>query len=77
MHMRLCEARGGEIILEGKRIGKDIDYPPSLGLILEVPGFLPNFSGLFNLEMLQGINYRVDKAYLKKDDGASGDSQRT
>jgi ABC-2 type transport system ATP-binding protein len=55
----------GEVLLDGKQIGKAMDYPPSLGLILEAPGFLPNFSGLFNLEMLQGINHKVDASYLR------------
>ncbi len=54
----------GIILLDGKQIGKELDYPLSLGLILETPGFLPNYSGLFNLEMLQGINHKIDKSRL-------------
>ncbi len=55
----------GEVLLDRKQIGKAMDFPPSIGLILEAPGFLPNFSGLFNLEMLQGINHKVDTSYLR------------
>lgn len=55
----------GEVLLDRKQIGKAMDFPPSIGLILEAPGFLPNFSGLFNLEMLQGINHKVDASYLR------------
>jgi ABC-2 type transport system ATP-binding protein len=55
----------GKVLLDGKQIGKVMDYPPSLGLILEAPGFLPNFSGLFNLQLLQGINNKVDVPYLR------------
>ncbi|MEF2602968.1 MAG: ATP-binding cassette domain-containing protein, partial [Christensenellales bacterium] len=31
----------GEVIVNGKRVGKDVDFPPGLGLIIETPGFLP------------------------------------
>lgn len=55
----------GEVLLDGKQLGKAMDYPPSMGLMLEAPGFLPNFSGLFNLEMLQGINHKIDVPYLR------------
>lgn len=31
----------GEVIVNGKRVGKDVDFPPGLGLIIETPGFYP------------------------------------
>ena len=49
----------GSIIVEGKRIGIDTDIPPDLGAIIEVPGFLPNYSGLQNLKFLAGINNKI------------------
>ena len=42
----------GEILVDGKRIGRDVDFPESLGLIIETPGFLPQLSGMKNLEIL-------------------------
>lgn len=38
-----------------KKIGKDIDFPESMGAIIEAPGFLPYQSGIKNLEYLAGI----------------------
>ena len=45
----------GEIEVNGKKIGKDIDFPESMGAIIEAPGFLPYQSGIKNLEYLAGI----------------------
>lgn len=50
---------GGKVIVEGKRIGRDRDFPESIGIIIEAPGFLPQFSGLKNLEMLASIRGKL------------------
>ena len=49
----------GEVIVNGKRVGKDVDFPPGLGLIIETPGFLPNVTGLKNLEILASLNKKI------------------
>lgn len=51
----------GEIMVSGKRIGKDIDIPKNIGLIIETPGFLPNFSGFSNLWQLAKIRSKISK----------------
>lgn len=60
----------GEITVSGKRIGKDIDIPKNIGLIIETPGFLPNFSGFSNLWQLAKIRGKIGKdevrAVIKK-----------
>jgi len=43
----------------GKRVGRDVDFPPDLGLIIEAPGFLPQLSGIKNLEILAALNKRI------------------
>ena len=45
----------GEVVVGGKQIGKDCDFPPSFGLIIESPGFLPNLSGFKNLKLLASL----------------------
>lgn len=50
----------GSVIVEGKRIGRDRDFPESIGVIIEAPGFLPQFSGLKNLEILASIKKNID-----------------
>lgn len=51
----------GEITVSGKRLGKDIDIPKNIGLIIETPGFLPNFSGFGNLWQLAKIRGKISK----------------
>lgn len=51
----------GEIVVSGKRLGKDIDIPKNIGLIIETPGFLPNFSGFSNLWQLAKIRGKISK----------------
>ncbi|MGN0670934.1 MAG: ATP-binding cassette domain-containing protein [Oscillospiraceae bacterium] len=51
----------GEITVSGKRIGRDIDIPKNIGLIIETPGFLPNFSGFSNLWQLAKIRGKIGK----------------
>lgn len=51
----------GEITVSGKRVGRDIDIPKNIGLIIEMPGFLPNFSGFSNLWQLAKIRGKICK----------------
>lgn len=49
----------GKVIVNGKRVGKDVDFPSDLGLIIETPGFLPQMSGARNLEILASLNRKI------------------
>ncbi|MBE6869790.1 MAG: ATP-binding cassette domain-containing protein [Ruminococcus albus] len=51
----------GEITVDGKRVGKDIDFPKNMGIIIETPGFIPYYSGYKNLKLLAGLNNRIGK----------------
>lgn len=51
----------GEIRVNGKRIGKDLDFPESLGAIIETPGFLNQLTGRKNLEILADLRRRIGK----------------
>lgn len=50
----------GTIRVGRKVIGRDIETPPRLGAIIEVPGFLPNYSGFLNLKLLADIRGRIE-----------------
>ncbi|HBI86028.1 MAG TPA: multidrug ABC transporter ATP-binding protein [Ruminococcus sp.] len=54
----------GEITVGGRRIGKDCDFPESLGLIIETPGFLPNMSGYRNLRTLAALRGRIGRGEI-------------
>lgn len=49
----------GKVIVNGKQIGKDVDFPEDLGVIIETPGFLPNLTGLKNLEILASLKNKI------------------
>lgn len=49
----------GTIVVDGKQVGKDVDFPKDLGLMIETPGFVPYYSGLKNLQLLAAINRKV------------------
>lgn len=57
----LTDYTGGEITVLGKKIGKDVEIPDSIGVIIEVPGFLPNLSGYKNLKYLADIKGKIGK----------------
>lgn len=51
----------GMITVDGKQIGKDTDVPDSVGIIIEAPGFLPNYSAYNNLKFLAMIKQKIKK----------------
>ena len=50
---------GGRVLVDGKQIGKDVDIPKDLGLIIENPGFLPNYSAFRNLKFLAMLQKKI------------------
>ena len=56
----------GHVLINDQQIGSDIEFPPSMGLMLETPGFLPQFSGRFNLSMLYAIRNKPDRQIIRK-----------
>lgn len=56
----------GTIIVADKQIGKDRDFPDSIGIIIETPGFIPYYSGYKNLKLLADLNKKIDKEQIKK-----------
>lgn len=49
----------GSIEVDGKRVGVDVDSPPSIGLLIENPGFIDGFSGFDNLWLLAQLTGRI------------------
>ncbi len=54
----------GSIELDGKTIGTDIEMLPSVGAIIETPGFLPNLSGYDNLKYLASLRHLISDAQI-------------
>ena len=51
----------GNIIIDGKTIGKDVDFPENLGMIIENPGFSNWQSGFSNLYDLARYRRKIGK----------------
>ena len=56
----------GSIRVNGKYIGAEIDFPESIGVIIETPGFLTNLSGMRNLEILAGLKGKITKEEIRE-----------
>lgn len=61
----LMRLTSGSITVEGKIIGKDIDFPKNVGMIIEHPGFLPHYNGYENLKMLASYRNMIGKQEIK------------
>lgn len=55
----------GEVIVAGKRIGKDIPFPRNLGILIEYPGFIPDYTGFKNLSFLAMIQNKIGREEIK------------
>lgn len=51
----LIRTSEGSVVIDGKQLGKDMDFPPSTGILLENPAFLGGYSGYENLRLLASI----------------------
>ena len=57
---------GGRVLVNGKEVGKDMDFPDDLGIIIETPGFLPNLSGMKNLQILASLKKRAGNEVIRE-----------
>ena len=55
----------GRILVDGKEVGKDMDFPENLGAIIETPGFLPNLTGLKNLKLLASLRGKIGEEQIR------------
>ena len=56
----------GSIRVAGKKIGKDVDFPEDMGMIIESPGFLPGMTGIKNLKILAAVNHRIQESQIRE-----------
>ena len=55
----LIRPTSGTIRIDGKMLGKDISFPSDIGILIENPAFLDNYTGMENLELLAEIHKKV------------------
>lgn len=62
----LIRPTSGEVLIDGKRLGTDMDFPPSVGMLIENPAFLPNYTGLKNLELLASLKNEIGADQIRE-----------
>lgn len=56
----------GKVIIDDKIIGKDISFPESVGILIENPAFLKNYTGFGNLKLLAEIQNKIDDNTIRQ-----------
>lgn len=62
----LITPSSGSIVINGKRLGKDITFPESVGILIENPAFLDAYSGFENLKLLASIKHSVGPEEIRQ-----------
>lgn len=57
---------GGTIAVNGEVVGRDVEIPNGIGLIIESPGFLPHKSAFANLVFLARLSGKADKDDVRR-----------
>lgn len=52
----LIRPTAGYVAVDGKKIGKDIDFPQSVGALIENPSFIQEYSAMDNLKVLAKLS---------------------
>lgn len=55
----------GSVIINGKTLHKDISFPESIGILIENPSFLPQYTGFKNLKLLAGLTGGISDEDIK------------
>ena len=62
----LISATEGTVEIDGKILGKDMTFPDSVGVLIENPAFIGNYTGFKNLKVLASIQNRVDDEHIRE-----------
>jgi ABC-2 type transport system ATP-binding protein len=57
----LIRPTSGEVIINGKKLGVDCDFPESIGALIENPGFIEHYTAIDNMMELASIKKIADK----------------
>lgn len=61
----LVQPDEGKVLVNGKGIGKDVDFPENIGVIIEAPGFIPSLSAYKNLDYLASLKGLIGKKEIR------------
>lgn len=70
----------GTILINDEVLGKDISFPRSVGVLIENPSFINNYTGFKNLQVLASIQKQIGNDEIRQalqDVGLDPDDKRT
>ena len=76
----LIVANSGTITINGEVLGKQISFPRSIGVLIENPAFIGNYTGFKNLQVLASIQKRIGDDRIREvleEVGLEPDDKRT
>lgn len=56
----------GEVRISGRLLGKDMDFPEEMGMLIENPAFLPGYTGFENLKLLARLQNRATDEDIRR-----------
>ena len=70
----------GKVYINDKELGRHISFPPSIGILIENPSFISNYTGFKNLKILASIQNRISDDEIRdaiREVGLDPDDKRT
>ncbi len=70
----------GKVYINDKELGRPISFPPSIGILIENPSFISNYTGFKNLKILASIQNRISDDEIRdaiRKVGLDPDDKRT
>lgn len=55
----LIKPTKGDIKIDGKTLGKDFSFPPSIGVLIENPAFINSYTAFKNLKILASVQNKI------------------
>ena len=62
----LIKLSDGKVMVDNKTVGKDIPFPESVGVLIEYPSFIPDYTGFKNLLFLAKIKNEIGEEEIKQ-----------
>ncbi|PFS15678.1 ATP-binding cassette domain-containing protein [Bacillus nitratireducens] len=56
----------GDVYIDNMKLHETISFPPSIGLLIEYPAFLPQYTGFKNLQILAEIKNIIKETEIKE-----------
>ena len=70
----------GKVYINDKELGRQISFPPRIGILIENPSFISNYTGFKNLKILASIQNRISDDEIRdaiRKVGLDPDDKRT